>query len=496
MEAMHMTRYPRVTGITLENFMGYEFAEAEFDESNIINFKGYNASGKSAVIKAFWVVFYNFKHNRQVRWIKHGTDSFVINVTFDDGNTLQRGKLKNGKSWYTLLNERSEELYTTIVDGIYQQVIDVPEVIKKYLGLSYNTKLNPHFLRSRDPLFLVDTTGGENYRYLSAALQGDELIKAGELAKVEQKALKESMDYIGHELSVYKDIYAGAKWLTKGLVEQLELLDASLTKAEDSKVQLNTTFELTQTRSTITVLPELEKIQQEAIETLHKTGALYQTVGTSRAIQPIPELQYNLEGIKNTLELQQIYNTQKQKIALKEVPHVPTIQNNTLQKVTSLQTIQTSVQRAIQLNPLPSVKGVQVPDELGKLSTLLTLVKNNANKPDPTPELSVQQIPINKIQLLSKLQQLATQYTQLKETPELPLVDSKPGFNTALGHIIERLVELENKSAALIALNTLEQQIKQEQQTLFKEMHQQGYEMYECSCCGELNLVGEEHTHE
>lgn len=458
-----MTKYPRVTGINVTNFMGYEYAEAEFDDNNILNFKGYNASGKSAIIKAFWVAFFNFKQKKQARWIKHGADRFIINVTFDDGYTLQRGKLKSGKSWYILTNELEEELYSTITDGIYEQVIDVPEVIKKYLGLSYNTKLNPHFLRSRDPLFLVDTTGSENYKYLSAALQGDELLKASELAKEEQTRIKDSLSYVEHSLNVYKDIYKQAQWLTQDLVTTIEALDNQLTTTENLNTQVTLLHDLLSVRASITVLPELQSVPQEVLT------------------------QADL--------LQKIVDTKAQELALQPLADLQGVQTDPQTQAVALLTVYNTLKQSLVINEKPSYDSVEVPSSIATLTQLQATLKELDSLPQTVDTIETKEVPIKLIQDLQGVLSVVKESSALDVPEELPTMtlesDLVPSL-TKLITFISLVTEQEELEAQLIQdLQT----VKQEQQVLYGTLKEQGYDVYECSCCGELNLVGEAHVH-
>lgn len=48
----------KILGLELENFMSIKEAKLVFDETNIINLKGYNDSGKSAITRALDVLMF------------------------------------------------------------------------------------------------------------------------------------------------------------------------------------------------------------------------------------------------------------------------------------------------------------------------------------------------------------------------------------------------------------------------------------------------------
>ena len=64
--------------------------KCEFDERNIINLKGYNDSGKSAMLNALKVALCNANPTKQVGFIQDDKDYFRVLVTFSDGVQILR----------------------------------------------------------------------------------------------------------------------------------------------------------------------------------------------------------------------------------------------------------------------------------------------------------------------------------------------------------------------------------------------------------------------
>ena len=87
--------YARLLWWEVENFMCYSHAKVEFDEKNVINFKGYNDSGKSAMLQALNVLMFNSNASKQINFIKDDADYFRIMAYFEalnekyDINTVQ-----------------------------------------------------------------------------------------------------------------------------------------------------------------------------------------------------------------------------------------------------------------------------------------------------------------------------------------------------------------------------------------------------------------------
>lgn len=244
---------------TVENFMSIAKAKCEFDETNIINIKGYNDSGKSAMLRALDVLFYNIKPKAQVNFIKDDCDYFRVVAYFDDGVTIMRDKYINGQSLYEMYKD-DQLLYTTKVNGVLSRVTKVPDVIEEYLGLlSYDDIL----LNSRscfEKQFLVQTSGSENHGVLNSVLKSEELAVAGSLLNNDKNALNAEISGIDSQISTYKELYAKGKDFTDELVSGLELLDEGIDYAEQRQGLLNKMKRTSAEMSSIPVYGEVESV--------------------------------------------------------------------------------------------------------------------------------------------------------------------------------------------------------------------------------------------
>jgi energy-coupling factor transporter ATP-binding protein EcfA2 len=165
--------------LELKDFMSIESARLEFDETGILNLVGYNDSGKSAVTRSLEILFYDAYSGTQINFIRDDQDYFGVGVEFDDGISINKYKYANGKSvWEMLKND--EIIFTNqLADGI-AAMGDVPEPIAKYLGVvkddSTDEQLNVR--RSANKLFLIDTSGGDNYKIINSVLRYDILAES------------------------------------------------------------------------------------------------------------------------------------------------------------------------------------------------------------------------------------------------------------------------------------------------------------------------------
>ena len=77
-----LDKHSRLLWWSVENFMSIKEAKVEFDDTNIINFKGFNDSGKSAMLRALEVLLSNKYPTEQAKFIKDGESYF----TRENGN--------------------------------------------------------------------------------------------------------------------------------------------------------------------------------------------------------------------------------------------------------------------------------------------------------------------------------------------------------------------------------------------------------------------------
>ncbi|PHE64203.1 hypothetical protein COF68_04985 [Bacillus toyonensis] len=235
-------KHSKLLSVEVYDFMGYEEARFDFDETNIISFKGYNSSGKTTMLRALGVINSNLWLTKQAKFIRHGQKRFLIKENFSDGVTIAREKYVSGKSAYYMYKD-GFETFSTVMNGVYTPVNDVPETISKYLDLIDDTKLNLHLRRGRDKLLLIDTSGRENYDFLSSALKAEELSTASQLLKTDRLKVKQEVSSIEYEIEGYRNLVTKEKVVTPRLVDALEEVDESLNENLDKKARMDTIYE-------------------------------------------------------------------------------------------------------------------------------------------------------------------------------------------------------------------------------------------------------------
>ena len=230
----------KITAIELYNFMTVKEGRLEFDDSNVLNLVGYNDSGKSSVTRALEVLLYDAYSNDQVNFIRDDEDMFGVGLEFDDGVAINKYKYATGQSEWEMLKD-GKTLYTNRLESGIASISGVPEVIQNYLGVVKDditgTYLNVR--RNSDKAFLVQTTGGDNYKILNSILRAD--ILANTVKKLNEDRNKLQVDINSNSITlntlkgelesirVLPDEFIGSlKTLTKVIRDNKSKVDALL----------------------------------------------------------------------------------------------------------------------------------------------------------------------------------------------------------------------------------------------------------------------------
>lgn len=277
-----MEGYPNIKKWEVYNFMSIEHGVCEFDDSNIIFLKGYNDSGKSAMLRALDVLFYNKNAQSQVQFIQDDKDYFRIVAYFEDGVIILRDKYINGQSLYEMYKD-GECIFTTKVNNTLTKVSEVPEPIALYLGVLQELNTRTCY----DKQFAVQTTGSENYKVFSTILKSEELAKAGELVNSDKNRLGSDIASVESKIDAYKEVVKDGIKLTDELVANLEGRDKYLDFYETLINYLSNISNLdTQLKNTV-IFPEVDEVDCSEITILNSILA---SVNEARSIKNTPEI--------------------------------------------------------------------------------------------------------------------------------------------------------------------------------------------------------------
>lgn len=181
MESIGQGVQSRIETLEVKNFMAIGEAVVNFDARGILTLCGYNDSGKSAITRLFEVMFYNSYSTEQTNFIRDGEEYWRGTLNFSDGVRITREKHLDGKSVWEMEKE-GVLLFSNKLDNgdVASMGHDVPSVIAEYLGVikDEQTKEKLNVRRNTDKLFLINTSGGDNYKILNAILQSDVLTEA------------------------------------------------------------------------------------------------------------------------------------------------------------------------------------------------------------------------------------------------------------------------------------------------------------------------------
>lgn len=217
--------YSPIKSIKVFNFMVYSQATINFDDTNIINIKGYNSSGKSAMLKSIVVCLLNKYPKSQTKLIRHGEKYFRIVVQFEDGVSILKDKYITGQSLYEVYKD-DKCIYTSKEGNRLTKVDVLPQIIQDYLGLCLVSTGCLNYQSRRDPLWLIETTGSENYNSLNEILKTEEISRAHAMLNSDKNKL--NSEIVGIEASLQETKLSLLE--IKGYSEEL------LSKLEDREV--------------------------------------------------------------------------------------------------------------------------------------------------------------------------------------------------------------------------------------------------------------------
>ncbi|MGF2715649.1 hypothetical protein ACQUY5_25925 [Bacillus cereus] len=332
--------HSRLLSVELIDFMGYEYGRFDFDETGIISLKGYNSSGKTTVLRALGIINFNMYQTKQAKLIRYGQNRFIIKETFSDGVVITREKYLNGKSAY-YMHKDGEEIFSTVIDGVYTSVNDVPEHIAKYLDLIDDAKLNLHFRRGRDKLLLIDTTGRENYEFLSNALKAEELTQASVRLKTDRLKVKQEVTALEHRIESHRELVTKDKILTPRLVDALETVDQSLDVNLEKKAQLEGMGEIFQVLSELRPSIELKPVDTSKVTDLLKISKAIEDYNSVTVTVSLQKVNYD-----KVMELIRLVNAMETYNKIQLLPMLKPVDTS---KVKDLQTLRRAVNELKQI---------------------------------------------------------------------------------------------------------------------------------------------------
>lgn len=322
---MRQGQYSKLIAWEVWNFMSIEYAKVEFDGTNIINIKGYNDSGKSAMLRALDVLMFNIKPNAQLDMIQDDKEYFRVMAYFDDGVCILRDKYVNGQGLYELY-KGNEVLFSTKQNGALTKISAVPDVIKEYLGLITSSDWNINSRSCFEKQLLVQTTGSENNRALNEVLRSEELAVAGEMLNADKNKVKSELSVAETELELYKKQIVDSRGVSKELLEALRENDKILDVAEDKFSSLCACKE---TQNSLLEIPQIPELTQIDASKLAELSVIINCDTQIAEIPSIPEV--NIIDISRVSLLGQISTLFAEISSVPDVPRCEEIDSSRLE---------------------------------------------------------------------------------------------------------------------------------------------------------------------
>ena len=320
----NLTQQSKIVNIEIQNFMSIGYAKLSFDESGILNLVGYNDSGKSAVTRALEVILYDAYSNIQNKFIKDNTAHFGIGIEFDDGVAINRYKYRNGKSVWEMEKD-GVTLYTNDLGGNIASTDGVPVEISRYLGVAIEpqTKNKLNVRRNTDKLFLIETSGSENYKIINNFLRYDILSNATNKLNADRNKMQSDYGVKNTRRDTLRSeanaITVAPEWVFDDLKESTEMLN-------DKKNQLSYLTSLAEKAGILAqcqVYDEIETVEMERMLELQNLALALQKTDVD-VYEELPDV--NTERLNMLLGMA----SSAQNLAIDAFPELPVVDNTRL----------------------------------------------------------------------------------------------------------------------------------------------------------------------
>jgi len=332
----------RLLGWSVENFMSIEKGSVEYDDTNIINFKGYNDSGKSAMLTALKVLMANSNPSKQLNFIQDDKSYFRVVARFSDGVTILRDKYINGQSLYEMY-VNGETAFSTKVNGVLTKVDKVPQMIADYLGLITFDGICLNARSCFEKQIGVQTTGSENYRMFNVVLRSEELASAGQMLNTDRNKLASDIAIQETELRAMRSMYDDR--ITAELVSEAKNLDSILDEFSHQNAVLGGISQIASSLASIHIGPELQRVNGDRLSQLGRLGSVFESLNS---IHIAPALD-SIDGSK----LPMLMRTQQVLTELDTLKVAPSLDVLNAEQLTSLRGIVSAFEHynAVQVAP-------------------------------------------------------------------------------------------------------------------------------------------------
>lgn len=260
----------RLRKIHIQNFETIEDAWLEFDQRGVLVLKGYNDSGKSAIVMALRVLLYDYRRREHTAFVRDDTEFARIVWYDEDGIIVLRDIFSNGQTYYRVFKDNFEnEIFTTLSNGVIVPFEGVPEFVQKIFGVGSYDKLYLNTGDDRDPILLAETSGGDNYKFLSTQLHSDELALASNLLNSDKNAKQTKISELSAELAVLRKEYNSLYGVSEALVNRVSNMDERIDILDTRESMLKEISEKGNSIQGLGILPTLLKIESDKLKVIN-----------------------------------------------------------------------------------------------------------------------------------------------------------------------------------------------------------------------------------
>lgn len=339
-----VSQYPRILWWDVWNFMSIERGKCEYDERNIINLKGYNDSGKSAMLNALKVALFNSNPTKQVSFIQDDKEYFRVLVAFEDGVQILRDKYINGQSLYEMYKD-GKCIYSSKNGNALTRITEVPKPIADYLGLIMYDGSCLNARACFEKQIGVQTTGSENYKMFNAVLKSEEIATASTLLNNDKNKLASDIEATDYELQSLKRTLGDSEKITEDMITYLKLHDSNLDSLDSAMNDLISMSNLFNLLNKVTIPPELDIIDSSQISSLCN---LVSTLISYNSINVPPQV--NLVDSSQLSSLINLISLREKSLGVVISPEVNIIDNEKLNSMINLLSLKSNLD-SIEITP-------------------------------------------------------------------------------------------------------------------------------------------------
>ena len=361
--------YSPIKDIEVFNFMSYKHARVSFDDTNILNIKGYNDSGKSALLRATMICLADAFKRVQNKYIRYGCEYFRVVVSFEDGVSIVRDKYLNGQSLYEMYKD-GKLIYTSKQGNRLTRIEGVPEVIRNYLGLCVTENGCLNYQSCKDRLLLIETTGSENYQELHSILKSEELSRAIQLINSDRNELNSSIVEMETELNSSKAVLESRSDVSEESIERLEYEDRVLDEVIERSKRIEKLYNTVQKLEKIQEIPKVDKVDEKKLSSLYKISELMGKLENSKVIPRVERL--DSSRLKSIEYVSECLDRLESEVRIPEVKRVD------VGRLRSLEKLMSAVAEAESEVRLPSVDRVDTTgiDKINAMNAMYKVLLN------------------------------------------------------------------------------------------------------------------------